>query len=579
MHTKIIYHILVLFIVSAIGCGAPGNSEITLQGDVVIPGAMTASASGPLFIAVSGSDDIESIMNDPVNSILYVSAIDRSKMSFSINLSDTGLDPGDEVFLFAFTDNDYKDGVPYPTPGDVVGFYVNQDTLSTAFKLSEGINTVSVNINRMHYDISPEIIGIIDGTEQGEITLIAYAGDFNSTDFTSLNVNAVIGYKKIKKGIYPCQFNLKVMPYGYNTPIQSVYVIALLDRNGNGIPDGGDAIGFPVESETSSYPLAITVTNGTVAIPAVKFKIEVADDPDPGLPPLRIIGSFDPPAGYDSDSKPISIVVVKGTDPNTVFENLKYLENFSGFAFRTLPAGSASFDITLPRADFAPGDNVFVIALWDKDFISGLPKATQGDMAGFLQNKGGFEYSITLQDNDNNIIKTASEYTVNGTSGYSFAVDRIMYEHNAQIKFKLEKGDIPDVEFANGNRVLITAVWETGTVSTGYAIDMNDIIASANITINHAVGATTTDWYTLPVLPALFQDIPAMSGSDLMINNIWIIAVLDANGNGKPDTGEKIGFYWKPYFVFFYAPDKLPAPLADGTTFLQKTIRFSTNTY
>jgi len=579
MNSKTFFYILILLIFASSGCGAPEKSDITLHGNILIPGAMSSSASGPLFIAVSKSDDVEAIMNDPVNSILYVSAIDRSKMSFSIDLSDTGLNSGDTVFLFAFADNDYKGGVPYPTTGDIVGFYVNQDTLSTAFKLSEGDNTVSVDINRMQYDISPEIIGIIDGTEQGEITLIAYAGDFNSTDFTSLNVNAVIGYKKIQKGIYPCQFDLKVMPYGYNTPIQGVYVIALLDRNGNGIPDGGDAIGFPVESETSSYPLAITVTDGTVAIPAIKFKIEVADDPDPDLPPLRIIGSFDPPAGYDASSKPVSIVVVKGTDPNTVFENLKYLENFSGFAFQTLPAGSASFDVTLPRADFAPGDNVFIIALWDKDFTSGLPKATQNDMIGFLQNKTGFEYSIILQDYDNNIVKTASEYTVNGTSGYSFTVDRIMYEHNAEIKFKLEKGDISDAEFANGNKVLITAVWDTATVSTGYTIDMNDIIASTNVTINHAVGATTTDWYTMPVLPALFQDIPAMSGSDLMINNIWILAVLDANGNGKPDTGEKIGFYWKPYFVIFYAPDKLPAPLADGTTFLQKTVRFSTNTY
>ncbi len=64
-----------------------------------------------------------------------------------------------------------------------------------------------------------------------------------------------------------------------------------------------------------------------------------------------------------------------------------------------------------------------------------------------------------------------------------------------------------------------------------------------------------------------------------MINNVWILAVLDANGNGKPDTGEKIGFYWKPYIIWFYKPDKLPSPLADGTTFLQKTVRFSTNSY
>ncbi len=581
MNSKLIYYIIIIFISAVIGCGAPVENNTTLSGNIEIPGTLSGSAEGPLFIAISKSDNIEDIMNDPVNSILYVSAIDRSKMTFSFNLADAGLQSGETVFLFAFADNDYSGGVPYPTPGDVVGFYVNQETLSTGFRLSEEGNNVLINVNRLQYDISPEIIGIIDSTESGEITLIAYAGDFSSTDFTSLNVNAVIGYKKIQKGMYPCQFNLKVMPYGYNTPIQGVYVIALLDRNGNGIPDGGDAIGFPVESETGSYPLAITVTDGTVAIPAIKFKIEVADDPDPSLPPLRLIGSFNPPDGYNAASKPVSIVVVKGTDPNTVFENLKYLENFSGFYYSILPAGDTEFAITLPRTDFAPGDNVFVIALWDKDFTSGVPKATQNDMVGFLQNKNSFEYSIVLQDNDNNIVKTASEYTVNGTSGYSFSVDRIMYEHDAKIKFKLEKGSLTDSEFANGNRVIITAVWDTGTVSTGYVITMDKIIASVNITISHDIGATTTDWYTMPVIPALYKDIPALSGPDLMINNVWILAVLDSNGNGKPDSGEKIGFYWKRDLstFFIYMPDKLPAPLSDGNTFLQKTVRFSNNTY
>jgi hypothetical protein len=579
MHSRIFYFLIILSVLAAAGCGALPDDSIKLNGTVSIPAPVSDSVTGPMFIAVSNTGDVEAIMNDPVNSIIFISAIDRSKNSFSIDLTDTGLKAGDSVFVFAFADNDYKGGVPYPTPGDIVGFYVDQETLSTDFTMSEGDNSISINVNRLQYDISPEIIGIIDGTESGDVILIAYAGDFSSTDFSSLNVNAVVGYKKIHKEAYPCQFNLKVMPYGYNTPIQGVYVIALLDANGNGIPDGGDKIGFPVESDQSSYPLAITVTEGIVAVPAVKFKIQIADEPDPGQPPLRITGTFDPPAGYDASSKPVSIVIAKGTDSNAVFENLKSLENFSGFYFTTLPAGATAFEAVLPRSDFAPGDRVFVIALWDKDFAGGLPKGTQNDMIGFLQNKSGFEYSVILQDNDNTVTKAGSDYTVNGTSGYSFAIDRIMYEHNAEIKFKLEKGDLTDAEFADGNSVLITAVWETGTVSTGYKISMDKIIASASVTISHAAGVNTTDWYTMPVLPALYKDIPAMTGSDLMINNVWILAVLDSNGNGKPDTGEKIGYYWKTYLFFLYVPDKLPSALSDGTTFLQKTVRFSSNTY
>ncbi|HOM11502.1 MAG TPA: hypothetical protein PLV81_15280, partial [Spirochaetota bacterium] len=76
---------------------------------------------------------------------------------------------------------------------------------------------------------------------------------------------------------------------------------------------------------------------------------------------------------------------------------------------------------------------------------------------------------------------------------------------------------------------------------------------------------------------ALHESIPATQDEQLFIDNVWVLAVLDSNGNGKPDNGERIAFYWG--YLLFYYPIKLPSPLGDGTTILNKTVRFSSYTY
>lgn len=576
------YYMLLLAIVPVImsSCGILPRDEVSITGTVTIDPTMPRTASAPVFVAVATTSDIDTIMNDPIHSIVTIIE-PTSDGTYTVQCNDYGLHAGDEIFLFAFIDNDYSGGIPFPTPGDLLGFYTN------GFKLSYTIGVdgdADITINRQQYDFTAKIIGSINGNDAGSVILIAYAGDFSSSNITNLDINKVVGYKKIKKSAYPCNFELPIMPYGYTVPLGGVYVIALLDANSNSIPDEGDMIGFATEA-ASNTPSAVTITQGVTLVNPIRFIVPIHGEPQTDDPPLTLVGTFDAPAGYSSDpeSKPIFIVVAKGSDPNEVFANIQNL-NTQTFDFTRVEQGQNTFALTLSRSKFTPGDTVFVAALWDKDFTSGLPNATEGDTLGFVMNKSNVQYTVTLQDGENELIKSGNQYLFNGSGGFSFGLDRTVYNHNAVIRFMLQQGNATSTQFANGTKVICVVVYETQDIALlymqngYYAIDMDKIIGVADVRINHEEGSDITGYYSLPIMPALHQSIPATQNEELYINNVWVLAVIDSNGNGKPDSGERIGFYWN-YALFVYYPVKLPVPLGNGTTYLNKTVRFSSYTY
>lgn len=534
----------IVTVIGLVSCGALQEERAVIAGSVTVDDAITRNAKAPVFVAIAKDSDMEAIQNDPANTIIAVIHTD-STGSYSIECKDYGLKAGDEVLLFAFIDNDYTGGIPFPSPGDAVGFYYN------GFKLSYTVGVdgpADILINRQQYDFDAKIIGILDGTESGNVILIAYAGDFNSSNFSDIDIDAVIGYRKLAKPAYPVSFSLPVMPYGYNVPVGGVYVIALLDVNNNGIPDEGDKIGFAVESG-SNTPVAITVTQGVVSASTLKFLMSIYGEPQTNEPPLTITGQFDTPEGYSSDplSKPVFIVVAKGSDPNEVFANIKNL-NTQTFDFIRVPQGENTFALTLSRSKFNPGDSVFIFALWDRDFKGGFPFATQNDIVGFVINKENFAYTLPLQNGTNELTKNTNGYEFNDQGGFSFSLDRIIYNHQAEVRFQVDKGDLSDSEFNDAN-VICAAIYETNeniinAISSGtYELDIDKIIAVTKVNIMTQNNSMTTSYYTMPVMPALHKSIPAMKNGELYLDNIWVVGILDANNNGKPDSGEKLGIF------------------------------------
>ncbi len=588
MNIKDILKVLLLpfIFLTLISCGAEIIDDSLISGSISMSDEYAALKRGPVFIAVSETDDIELIENDPSQHIAAIFEADLSRGTFSIDLKDSGINTGDEVFLFAFADNDYSGGIPNPTTGDIVGLYINSSSLSTRYRVGSSVSP-DIILNRYHYGHDTQVVGLIDSNEAGDVILIAYAGDFSSTDFSAIDVDSIIGYKKISKPANPVTFSLRIMPYGFDTPVSGVYVIALLDKNRNGIPDDGDMIGFASESSESSFPVAITIDEGITSCGTIKFRIPVYTEPDDGQPPLRIAGAFTAPEGYESSDKPVFIIAAKGSDPNEVFENIKTL-NTEEFAFIKVDTGATEFDLNLPRNKFTADDEIFLFALWDKDYTGGLPNATEGDMLGILQNKDNFSYTVKLQEFENILTPDDSGgYNFNVDGGYSFNIDRNFYSHNAALRVNIWKGDLSEDDFIDGAEIILIAFYETQkpfflnaqTFWNNYEIDMDKIIATKRITLNR--DSTDPDFsisYRMTLMPAIHKNIPVLNGSDININDIYVFAILDKNNNGTPDTGENIGYYWYS-LLGSYLPEKLPTPINDGLYILNKSIRFSNQTY
>ncbi len=564
----------ILMVLIQASCGAPGTGDVIVSGTVTVPANLEIQATGPLFVGISRTDDIDLMKSDPLNQVVALVPVEES--SFSIDLAGSA-DPGEEVFVFTFFDNDYSGGIPDPTAGDIIGFYINSSTMETKVKLGTESAGLNLDAERMTYDICPEIVGIIEGPGSGDVIMIAYAGDFNSLDYSDIDKSAIIGYKKFRKDSGPCTYSLKILPYitpeKYSIPLMRVYVIALLDVNSNGIPDEGDIIGYAGDK---GYPESINVQDGKNSTSPIFFNRTITGSSDPENP-LKITGTFDAPQDYTAGS-PMFLIIAKSSDPNEVFADLggtvKSLKNITDTWDQS--TGTFSYDIDLSSTGLIPGDTVMIIALWDRDYAGGFPAATAGDMAGYIQNKDNFSFTVQLAAGNNLVTKgSGSVYSFNGTTGYDFSLKRRIYDHSATINFKLDKGNLSTTDFANGNRVQVIALYDSGGYSLiNKEIDMDNIIASSVVLIQHDSGATTTIRYTMPVMTAVPVSITGIDTADFAITDIYIAAFLDTNGNGRPDSGEKAAYLYQTV-MFIDIPDSMI--IYDGANIPEKNIKFETS--
>jgi hypothetical protein len=551
MNTRSFYIIVsILFMAYLSSCGVDSPvSDISLSGTVDVEEIIN-DINGPILVAITNSDDFDKIENDPLNTIIDIRAIDEVNYSFDIDLSNSRLKKDDEVYIFAFVDNDYADGIPNPTEGDFIGFYIDPVMMSLMYRLKSGLNSgINIKINRRIFSFDAEISGTITGSDVGDLILIAYAGAIDSMDFTHLDFDGVVGYKRYTKNESPLPYTMKIFPYGYNVPIEKVYIIAILDKNRNGI-DAGDLIGFYTENE-NHLPTLLTINEGCLSNKNIGMVMEI---PQPSGYGISVEGIFEKPAGYDVNSKPVYIIIAQADDPAVLFEDplsaIKY--------FQKVPAGENGFNIDLSKTDLFPNDEVFVIALWDRDYYAGFPFPSEGDIIGYLQNKDDLAFTIILQDGENVI----------PSGGYEFKINKNFYSHTSSIIFQLEEGEV-NGNYASGDRVIVIAVQGDGFNILSNEIDMDYIIGTTTVEIDFDI------FHRIPISPAIYQDIDVYN--PFAIDNVYLFAVLDNNeANGKPDEGEYLGFYYGQILLFPIPPIYLYFPktfdLSDGENSLPQNL-------
>ena len=550
---------LVAAVVSVFSCGSESSvkTQLVLSGQVDMAGI---SPEGPVFIAVLSRNPIEA-EGSFTDSLVYIEAIDKTSGDFRIDVSDKGLKPGDPVFIAAFADNDYTGGIPSPDAGDILGFYLNIESLDPAYILKEGDNSgIVIRVSREIFSFEASVQGQVSGDGQGTLTVIAYAGEINTLDIQDLDPEAILGYTRVSKTTATVPYHLDILPYGRNVPIENVYVIAFLDKNSNSLPDAGDVLGF--YSREDSLPGLLTITEGAVSDVDIALSMTI---PEPSSYSVGMEGNIAVADGLDVLNRNIFILVVRASD--TLDLKAMIQGDLTEVAyFYKMPANTTHFSFDLSDTGLAPGDPVMVIALCDRQYEAGFPDMGPGDYVGYYQNRADMSVEYVLAQGANR---------VESAGDHDFSLNKIMVQHAASIQFELDDANLRnnlDVALDPYEHVTVVAVHKYGVdIGGDPVIDMDYIIGLGSITVPAAGNEGYI--YSMDLLPAMDHRIPV--DSPFEIDGVYVFAVFDGNLNNGASRNNYVGFYWRTFFFTMY-PREI-AHLLDGVTVLDQTVRFTTD--
>jgi len=254
------------------------------------------SGDDPIFISVFESENPTEIIEDPFSVLKYYYKMPPTDFFFDFDLSNTDLKPGDDVIVAALWDRDYDGGFPNPTRGDRIGIVVNKETYQFTTSLNYGKNIVppegyEFRLNKRIYDFNASIhyardlsdAGSFD-TEKAQLIILAIHVEGVSIDISlsgeielEIDMDYLLGVELLPGTEYDyigigdkedpfCCRNLPVLNalydqivvYENNRPPQPIikgvdhdsnfertaYLVAILDKNGNGALDRNDEIGY-----------------------------------------------------------------------------------------------------------------------------------------------------------------------------------------------------------------------------------------------------------------------------------------------------------------------------------------------
>ncbi len=544
-------------------CGAEEKHEVGLSvsGHVVFR-EKSADPGDPLFIAVLDRSPAETGASI-TDALVTVQVVDAETRFFSVDLSGKKLSPGDRVFLVVFMDKDYKGGIPSPEEGDLVGFYLDTKSLSPALILEGGGNTgIEIRLDREVFAYEASVGGTVTGQDQGTVTVFAYAGDIRTLDIGGIDSSAILGYTQTSKSAGPAEYRLPILPYGKNVPIPNVTLIAWLDRNGNDRPDAGDRLGF--YRSGGGFPALLTVDSGH--LPGCDIPLSL-DIPEPSGYTLSMEGTVDVPGDLEPLDRSLFVLVVRASD--TLDLKALMTGDLSSVAhFTRLDEGQRDFSFDLSKSGLAPGDRVMVLALYDRQFTAGFPRMDDGDLIGYFQDRSAMAVDITLEEGLNR---------VGETDGTDVSLSRVLVTHEASLRFRLDDSTLRNtlgVRLDPGEHVTVVAVSKDGVhIGQDPVIDMDYIIGFGSCIVPET--GNSGHEYGLDLLPAMDRRIPVQS--PFAIEGVYVFAVFDGNLNNGPSQTNYLGYYWKPFLLFFSVPREITR-LSDGVTVLDQTVRFTTDT-
>ncbi len=273
----------------------PSGFDISMSGSFSVSEEYLRG-DAPVYITVFDSSNPGDILSDNFGAVKYFYKMPAYEYSFSRDLSHTDLMPGDKVIVAALWDRDFAGGFPQPTRGDKMGIVVDKNTYRFLTELSQGRTIIppmgsEFRINKHIYDFSAGIDYALDMSDAGSFNMdkarlivlaihvegvalgVTAAGDITldiDMDYM-LGVDIVPAIEYDHIGIGPRQdpFHPREVPlltalyeqvvvWEDNLPPQplirgedhgqdserTAFLVAILDKNGNGELDREDEIGY-----------------------------------------------------------------------------------------------------------------------------------------------------------------------------------------------------------------------------------------------------------------------------------------------------------------------------------------------
>jgi len=400
---------------------------------------------------------------------------------------------------------------------------------------------------------------MVDGDGTGALTVFAYAGDFSTLDISGIDPDAIVGYTQVSKTAGSVDYTLSILPYGRNVPMENVYLMAFLDRNGNNHPDAGDRLGF--YSAEGGLPSLITIVDGHASEYAITLSMDI---PEPSCYSVSMAGTVDVASGLNVDNKNIFILVVRASDTLDLGALIRGDMSDVAYLYK-MPAGTRDFAFDLSKSGLAPGDRVMVLALFDRQFTAGFPDMGVGDYVGYYQNRADMAVDYVLVQGLNRIETGDDE---------DFKLSRVLVNHSASLRFQLDDTNLRnnlDVSLDPGEHATVVAVYKDGVhINSDPVIDMDYIIGFGSVFVPES--GNSGHVYSMDLLPAMDSRIPVQN--PFAIDGVYVFAIFDGNLNNGADKNNYVGYYWRTILIFYLYPKEITR-LMDGITTLDQTVRFT----
>ncbi len=480
--------LLVLLLMSAACTGAKNSDkEITIRGRITLP---ADANTGTLLVGVSGNS-FDEIATDPISHTLKFIAT-KDFTNYEIRVPEAQLANISVLQIFAVFHREVTlTKIPSIKKGDLLGFYRNETKIGLPLNdLSSKTLYADLVVNREFKDRQIQIPVEVSGSE-GRTAVGVYCGEIRNFNAKSLDIDSLIHFQELPKsqGLQSALMTFSLLQANQNN---LCYLFAYSDTNANQILEPGEKFGFYADSKTNvpvqfdlnlpqTVPLRVTINR---TIPAVSSQ------------PVIIKGGLSISSDLRENIKRFFVIAVRQEEmslsPEQIAGNI--------LAFSPVPADATDYELDLTAAGVLPGTKVTTFAIGDtKD--RGLPALTDGDALG-----------LAIQDNV--LINRPVQFGVN--PGFDIKMTKRYYDGRAAIKVSLD-GDY------RGPMMLFAYAGSLNMDSSGLDPDK----------IAGFTGLKKTD-------QKVQADLNLFSLGQKWPLDTYVVALLDANGNQKPDAGESL---------------------------------------